>query len=152
MQPCFAVNRLSFSPSSCMCRPDQFAMSPEAHHPSTILCLCRTSGILGNTGAESVLEEAGDFLEVSHAASSDGLSSLGLLAPVVCVHHCQSRTINQNSCSEGRESFGHVHFRVLAAGYPQEEQVCFWMWRERRPGLRFTSAASVHVSRERSHY
>jgi len=26
-----------------------------------------------------------------------------------------------------------VHFRVLAAGYPQFAQVCFWMWRERRP-------------------
>jgi hypothetical protein len=28
-----------------------------------------------------------------------------------------------------------VHLRVLAAGYPHEEHVCFWMWRERRPAL-----------------
>jgi hypothetical protein len=28
---------------------------------------------------------------------------------------------------------GDVHLRVLAAGYPHEAQVCFWMWRERRP-------------------
>jgi hypothetical protein len=27
-----------------------------------------------------------------------------------------------------------VHFRMLAAGYPQAEHVCFWMWRDRRPG------------------
>jgi hypothetical protein len=26
-----------------------------------------------------------------------------------------------------------VHFRTLAAGYPHEEQVCFWIWRDRRP-------------------
>jgi hypothetical protein len=40
-------------------------------------------GVLGDTGLETVLEAAGDVLEVSHAASSDGLSTLGLLAPVV---------------------------------------------------------------------
>lgn len=38
----------------------------------------------GHTSAESVLEAAGDVLEVSHAASANGLSALGLLAPVVC--------------------------------------------------------------------
>ena len=27
----------------------------------------------------------------------------------------------------------HVHFLVLAAGKPQEAQVCFWMCRDRRP-------------------
>jgi len=37
-----------------------------------------------------------------------------------------------------------VHFRTLAAGYPHEAQVCFWMWSERRP-LRGTPW-SVHAS------
>lgn len=27
-----------------------------------------------------------------------------------------------------------VHFRILAEGYPHDEQVCFWMWKDRRPG------------------
>jgi hypothetical protein len=26
-----------------------------------------------------------------------------------------------------------VHFRTLADGYPQQAQVCFWMWRDRLP-------------------
>lgn len=29
-----------------------------------------------------------------------------------------------------------LYFLVLAAGYPQEAQVCFWMCRERRPQRR----------------
>jgi len=29
-----------------------------------------------------------------------------------------------------------VHFLTLAAGYPQDAQVCFWMWKERRPQRR----------------
>ncbi len=27
----------------------------------------------------------------------------------------------------------HIHCLILAAGYPHDEQVCFWMWRDRRP-------------------
>lgn len=34
----------------------------------------------------------------------------------------------------------HIHLRVLAAGYPHEEQVCFWMWRDRRPVSKSVSA------------
>jgi hypothetical protein len=41
-------------------------------------------GTLGRTGLESVAELAGDGLEVSHAAGTGGLPSLGLLAPVDC--------------------------------------------------------------------
>lgn len=33
------------------------------------------------------------------------------------------------------EGYRDVHFRVLAAGYPHEAQVCFWMCIERRPGV-----------------
>lgn len=56
-----------------------------SHHPPH-LCLqgARAFRACGDTGLETVLEAAGDILEVSHAASTDGLSSLGLLAPVVC--------------------------------------------------------------------
>ena len=35
---------------------------------------------------ESVLELTGDLLHVAHATGTGGLSSLGLLAPVVCVN------------------------------------------------------------------
>lgn len=55
-------------------------------HPSFSVytaSLKRGVGVLGDTGLETVLEAAGDVLEISHAASSDGLSALGLLAPVV---------------------------------------------------------------------
>jgi hypothetical protein len=41
-------------------------------------------GTLGRTGLESVAELAVDGLEVSHAAGTGGLPSLGLLAPVDC--------------------------------------------------------------------
>jgi hypothetical protein len=29
-----------------------------------------------------------------------------------------------------------LYFLTLAAGYPQDAQVCFWMWKERRPQRR----------------
>lgn len=45
----------------------------------------RASRILGCASLEAVLEFAGDVLEVPHAAGADGLSALGLLAPVVCI-------------------------------------------------------------------
>lgn len=79
------------------------------------------------TRSETVGEPAGDGLEVSHAAGTGGLPSLGLLAPVDCGR------VNSSSTQYLSISPENVHLRVLAAGYPQEEQVCFWMWRERRP-------------------
>ena len=41
-------------------------------------------GSRGRAGAESVAELAVDGLEVTHAAGTSGLPSLGLLAPVDC--------------------------------------------------------------------
>lgn len=41
------------------------------------------SRVLRYAGSEAVLESAGYVLEVAHAAGADGLSALGLLAPVV---------------------------------------------------------------------
>lgn len=41
------------------------------------------SGVLGIAGTEAVVESSGDVLEVLHAAGTGGLSSLGLLGPVV---------------------------------------------------------------------
>lgn len=41
-------------------------------------------GALGSASLESVAELAVDGLEVSHAAGTGGLPSLGLLAPVDC--------------------------------------------------------------------
>jgi len=42
------------------------------------------SGVLGIADTEAIVESPGDVLQVLHAASTSGLSSLGLLGPVVC--------------------------------------------------------------------
>ena len=42
------------------------------------------SGVLGIADTEAIVESPGDVLEVLHAAGTGGLSSLGLLGPVVC--------------------------------------------------------------------
>ena len=66
-------------------------------------------GALGSASLESVAELAVDGLEVSHAAGTGGLPSLGLLAPVDCygsvlvLDHIGARRLN-------------IHLRVLAAG------------------------------------
>jgi hypothetical protein len=88
------------------------------------------TGALGKADLEAVGEAAGDGLEVTHASGSGGLSPLGLLGPVVC----STRQIGSKSRAAGRRV--NVHLRTLAAGYPHEEQVLFWMWKERRPQRR----------------
>lgn len=45
----------------------------------------------------------------------------------------------QLHCSSCTGLMVNLHLRVLAAGYPHEEQVCFWMWRERRPASKSVS-------------
>jgi hypothetical protein len=80
--------------------------------PSRLVLLCG-SGALGTSGrsdAESVAELAVDGLEVSHAAGTGGLPSLGLLAPVDC---CVSILVLYHT---GRARWVNVHLRVLAAG------------------------------------
>jgi hypothetical protein len=64
---------------------------PHAHVQLPALSSLRLLGLGGRspralwcTRLESVLEQSGDGLQVTHAAGSGGLSSLGLLAPVVC--------------------------------------------------------------------
>jgi hypothetical protein len=49
----------------------------------------RALGALRGASAEAVAELAGDELECAHAAGTGGLSSLGLLTPVVCFGSCQ---------------------------------------------------------------
>lgn len=46
--------------------------------------LLANPGVLGGASLEAVLESSGNVLEVAGAASADGPSPLGLLAPVVC--------------------------------------------------------------------
>lgn len=48
----------------------------------------RAAGALGSSGLETVFETARYVLEVAAAAGADRLSSLGLLAPVVCGDWC----------------------------------------------------------------
>lgn len=128
------------------------------------LWLGGTAGALGGADLEAVLEAPGDGGQGAHAAGAGGLSALGLLGPVVCcalhvsiqslyvcawagpLRHPPSFVVDsslEGSASSGwwvgwggLGSFVHVHFRVLAAGYPQEAQVCFWMCMERRPSCR----------------
>ena len=87
----------------------------------------RALGASGSARPETVGEAAGDVLEMSHAAGAGGLPALGLLSPVDYI------TVNRCSREGGRRASQDIHLRVLAAGYPHEEQVCFWIWRERRP-------------------
>jgi hypothetical protein len=54
------------------------------HSRLILLCGGGTLGTRRRANAESVAELAGDGLEVSHAAGTGGLPSLGLLAPVDC--------------------------------------------------------------------
>jgi hypothetical protein len=105
------------------------------------------TGVLGEAGPEAVGEAAGDGLEVTHASGSGGLSPLGLLGPVVC----STRQITIRVESSGTAV--NIHLRTLAAGYPHEAQVLFWMWKERRPQRRqsvcdlFCEVVRMHVRR-----
>ena len=74
-----------------------------------------------NENTESILESTRDSLEVSHPSRSRGLSSLCLCTPIVLISF---------------EVILGVHFRILAEGYPQFAQVCFWMCNERLPHRR----------------
>ena len=67
-------------------------------------------GTLGRTGLESVAELAGDGLEVSHAAGTGGLPSLGLLAPV----DCPTLILDPGKCVEGRHTLAGLSSRVAA--------------------------------------
>lgn len=49
-----------------------------------LLGLGWSAGVLWDTGLESVLELAGNGLEVTAASGTGGLAALGLLGPVVC--------------------------------------------------------------------
>jgi hypothetical protein len=87
-----------------------------------------SSCILGGTGLEAILEFSGNALHVSHTSSTSSLSPLSLLAPVVCIlalatSFKKSRAIDYSMEPVERN----VHCRILAAGYPHDEQVCFWM-------------------------
>jgi hypothetical protein len=89
-------------------------VAPRHHHlqDSRLILLCGgwALGTCGCADTETVAEFTGDGLEVSHAAGTSGLPSLGLLAPVDCevlIHVLGSAC----DCA-----LGNVHLRVLAAG------------------------------------
>lgn len=54
------------------------------HALRCLVLLGSRAGALGLTVLEAVLESSRHVLEVAHAAGTDGLSALALLAPVVC--------------------------------------------------------------------
>lgn len=108
------------------------------------LCLLGAAGALGSADLEAVLEASGHGGERSHAAGTGGLSALGLLGPVVCFTSLSASCSGPPALFAGSvagrvavrvrvDASVHVHFLVLAAGKPQEAQVCFWMCRDRRP-------------------
>lgn len=57
---------------------------------------CRTFGTLGDADTEAIVESSGDVLEVLHASGTGGLSSLGLLGPVVCGNSCEPGSHHAN--------------------------------------------------------
>lgn len=92
------------------------------------------AGVLGLALLEAILETARDVLQVAHAAGADSLSPLGLLAPVDCLCRWSVALSHRQGGSPSivQEDVD-IHFRVLAAGKPQEEHSDFWTWYERRP-------------------
>jgi hypothetical protein len=95
--------------------PVRLAFVAPLHHllqQSRLILLCsgRALGTCGCADAETVAELAGDGLEVSHAAGTGGLPSLGLLAPVDCY------VLILAYGHAGVCALDNVHLRVLAAG------------------------------------
>ena len=90
-----------------------------------LLGLGWSAGVLWDTRLESVLELAGNSLEVTAASGTGGLAALGLLGPVVCCVLVCARCVAIRFAIVSEEFGVYVHPRTLAAGYPQEEQVCF---------------------------
>jgi hypothetical protein len=78
-----------------------------------LLCGCRALGACGGAGAESVAELAGDGLEVSHAAGTGGLPSLGLLAPVDCCLSIPCPVLCRE-CALGERTLAGLSSRVTA--------------------------------------
>ena len=62
----------------------RFPHTAAAPNNLLILGIRRPPAVLGYPGLKPVFESPGYFLQVSHAAGSGGLSSLGFHAPVVC--------------------------------------------------------------------
>lgn len=73
--------RMSVTPFHCHAPAD--ISSPFTHRFLYTESLKGGVRVLGDTSLEAVLEATGDILEVPQAAGADGLSALGLLAPVV---------------------------------------------------------------------
>lgn len=71
-------------------------------------------GALGGTGLESVAELAVDGLEVSHAAGTGGLPSLGLLAPVDCPVLIACLVRCARICTLGKRTLAGLSSRVAA--------------------------------------
>lgn len=79
--------RLALKPVISNARPFIPALSSLRERKRDVefnLVVLGTTGALGSADLEAVLEATVDILEVAHSAGAGGLSSLGLLAPVVC--------------------------------------------------------------------
>lgn len=75
---------------------------------------------------KSMLESARNCFQVSHAASALRTTSKRFLTPVVYKTNAIRSTFKiQVRCDRDRID---LHLRILAAGYPQDAQVLFWMW------------------------
>lgn len=96
-------------------------------HPSLQLRR-RSSRILWCTSLEAILELSRNFLHVAHTAGAGCLPPLGLLTPVVCIGISIGRVLPSTDIVARPNNWYwvvDVHFRILAAGYPHDEQVCF---------------------------
>jgi hypothetical protein len=78
--------RLALKPVTSNARPFIPALSSLRERKRDVefnLMVLGTTGALGSADLEAVLEATVDILEVAHSAGAGGLSSLGLLTPVV---------------------------------------------------------------------
>jgi hypothetical protein len=121
----------------------QFSPAPRSRLcviPEHLLVLLGSPRALRCATLEAIREFPCNVLQGSHPASARSLSPLCLLAPFVCNKIAVSVRILEileisflGRYNPGRNIGCDVHFRILAAGYPHDEQVCFWMCNERRP-------------------
>ena len=74
-----------------------------------------------------------DNLEISAPASTDGAPPVGLVAPVVCKELCNrihQSTYTTNPIQDWTIMENNIHFLMVEAGYPQEAQVFFCLWKD----------------------
>jgi hypothetical protein len=106
-------------------------LNPSCSYRSRFFRSCWTTRTLWLTGTELILWSSSKILHVSEATSSDCLSSLGLLTPIVASNAGCRISFNQLAPILWMLRFGVL--KSVRERLPQLEHVCFWIWRDRLP-------------------